>query len=352
MLMGWGAGNPEPAPGVFDFTSLDARIGVIRSTGATPVITLCGAPDWMKGGLPGHTDWSKLEVAPLPQYYAAFAQLAVAVAQRYPDVRDFQVWNEMKGFWDASRNRWNYEAYTAFYNTVYDALKAYDPTLRVGGPYVVMSSYVGRQSNPSAISGAWGTLDQRPLDVITYWLAHKHGADFVAVDGSTAPRDAAQNSDPFAGVAKLTAITTWLKTQTSLPIWWSELYTGPTTDPEEAAAITSSSLMALADAGASVALLWQEPHPGVSVGPCLWTDTRQANGGQLTPTGTAVLALNASLASDAALHEIGALPVGVVGYAVNDHAVLINTAPGAETVVAPAGRVAMARYATAVVSLH
>ena len=41
------------------------------------------------------------------------------------------MWNELKGFWNARLNRWDYEAYTAFYNTVYDALKAYDPTLHV-----------------------------------------------------------------------------------------------------------------------------------------------------------------------------------------------------------------------------
>src|SRR3954469_16214173 len=154
MLMGWGALNPEPAPGVFAFASLDARIKAIRSTGGTPVITLCGAPDWMKGGKAGVTDWSKLEVAPVPQYYAAYAQLAVAVAKRYPHVRTFQVWNEMKGFWNKAANRWNYEAYTAFYNTVYDALKAYDPTLRIGGPYVVVNSYARRQPRPARVHGA------------------------------------------------------------------------------------------------------------------------------------------------------------------------------------------------------
>ena len=143
MLMGWGPTSPEPAPGVYDFTGLDLRLALMRATGATPVITLCCAPDWMKGGEPGQTDWSNLTAAPLPQYYEAFAQLAVRVAKRYPYVRSFQVWNELKGFFDPAENRWDYEAYTAFYNTVYDALKAYDPTLQVGGPYVVFDSWAG-----------------------------------------------------------------------------------------------------------------------------------------------------------------------------------------------------------------
>jgi hypothetical protein len=37
-VMGFGAGNPEP-PGRFDWSSLDARVALMRATGATPVIT-------------------------------------------------------------------------------------------------------------------------------------------------------------------------------------------------------------------------------------------------------------------------------------------------------------------------
>ena len=71
----------------------------MRGTGGTKIITLCGAPDWMKGGKAGQTDWNKLEVAPTPNHYADFAQLAKQIALRYPDVQYFQVWNELKGMW-------------------------------------------------------------------------------------------------------------------------------------------------------------------------------------------------------------------------------------------------------------
>jgi hypothetical protein len=75
---------------------LDSRIALIRRTGGTPVTTLCCVPDWMKGGRPGTTDWSKLEVAPAPGHYADFAALAATIARRYPFVRHFLflVWNE------------------------------------------------------------------------------------------------------------------------------------------------------------------------------------------------------------------------------------------------------------------
>jgi hypothetical protein len=106
-LMGWGALNPEPAPGVFNWDSLDRRVQLMRDTGAVGVITLCCAPDWMKGGQAGATDWSALTTAPLPEHYRDFAELARQVALRYPDVKYFQVWNELKGFWNDAENRWN-----------------------------------------------------------------------------------------------------------------------------------------------------------------------------------------------------------------------------------------------------
>ena len=122
-IMGWGALNPNPEPGIYRWESLDRRIALIRSMNAVPVITLCAAPDWMKGGQPGETDWSQIEVAPLPEHYHDFAKLAKLVAQRYPDVKHYQVWNEMKGFWSREANNWDYVNYTRMYNMVYDALK-------------------------------------------------------------------------------------------------------------------------------------------------------------------------------------------------------------------------------------
>ena len=79
-IMGWGALNPNPEPGIYRWESLDRRIALIRSMNAVPVITLCAAPDWMKGGHPGETDWSQIEVAPLPEHYHNFAELARLVA--------------------------------------------------------------------------------------------------------------------------------------------------------------------------------------------------------------------------------------------------------------------------------
>ena len=61
--MGFRGGNPEPSPGEYDWTSLDWRVEMMRRTGARIVITLCCAPDWMKGGEPGETNWDNIAVS-------------------------------------------------------------------------------------------------------------------------------------------------------------------------------------------------------------------------------------------------------------------------------------------------
>jgi hypothetical protein len=297
-LMGWGADTPEPSPGVFNWASLDSRVQLMRDTGGTLVLTLCGAPDWMKGGAAGSTDWSKLDQAPTPRHYGDYAKLARRAALRYPDIRYFQVWNELKGFYNGALNRWDYEGYTAFYNQVYDAVKAVRPDARIGGPYVVLTSETVRawMSNPSNLSGAWGTMDQRPLDVLTYWLAHKHGADFVCVDTWTGTHSDPQPADWWAATTKFADATAWLRQRTDLPIWWSEWYTNGLIDAsgynsnytqESQNAMMAVALIGMAKAGAAVQLKWQPQ--GMARNPVdgdqesLWSDTRIAGGGQPFP---------------------------------------------------------------------
>lgn len=163
-LMGWGTMNPNPAPGVYDWESLDRRLDMVRSIpGAVPVLTLCAAPDWMKGGESGKTDWSRIEVAPRPEHYQDFADLAATVARRYPHVRHFQVWNEMKGLWKPSTNNWDYENYTRLYNRCYDALKKVNPQIQVGGLYLVIE---GTGSGKDATWATEAPIRARQWDVI------------------------------------------------------------------------------------------------------------------------------------------------------------------------------------------
>ncbi len=223
-IMGWGADNPEPAPGVYNWESLDRRMKLIDSMGALPVITLCAAPDWMKGGTTGKTDWSKIETAPLPEHFADFAALAKTVAQRYPKVRHFMVWNEFKGLWHARNNNWDYARYTELYNQVYDALKSVDPAIKVGGPYLVVE---GTGLNPKQWYGAV-PFTKRNLQVIDYWLAHKHGADFIVLDRGLTDgnHDPAKHTEAEAlpQTRLFGDIARQIRAKTDLPIWWAEYY--------------------------------------------------------------------------------------------------------------------------------
>jgi hypothetical protein len=302
-IYGWGAENPEPSPGMFDWSSLDRRMDLIRSTGGTPVITLCCAPDWMKGGRPGETDWDRLHVAPRPQHYSDFAALAATVARRYPDVRHFQVWNELKGFWDGSRNRWDYEAYTRLYNAVYDALKAVDPTIAVGGPYVVIDLWASRHAggNRSDLTGACGTIDQHSLDVIDYWLRYKHGADFIAVDAGLATRDEGRITPTSTSSALFGALTRWLRQRTSLPVWWSEFHVGRAAPDGQRKLVARAvgALLHMADQRAAAALIWQpqrDDGPGDADPPALWSATYRRGGGHPLSYAEAVARLQQVLA--------------------------------------------------------
>ncbi|MGK5550669.1 GH39 family glycosyl hydrolase [Actinomadura kijaniata] len=316
-LMGWGATNPEPSPGRHDFTTLDRRVDLIRATRGTPVITLCCAPDWMKGGTAGRTDWTRLEKAPDPAHYDDFANLAATVARRYPDVRHYLVWNEFKGFWDPARNTWDAAAYTALYNKVYTALKKVDPRIRVGGPYIPMDSNPPGQGPPSEVSGPWGAVDPRVLEATRYWLRNKAGADFLAVDGASLPGrtgrpgQAPARVNEIDALAKFPAVTRWLREQSGdrLPVWWAEWYVQPrgvTWSDERLGAVQTAAMMEFARGGASAAFYWS-PQVATSAEclGCLWSGTAAGNRGTPTltmlqnftrwfPPGTPLLAMASS----------------------------------------------------------
>jgi hypothetical protein len=287
-LMGWGVLNPEPRPGHYDWRSLDQRMRLIKESGGEATLTLCGAPDWMKGGDPGTTDWSTIEKAPKPSHYRDFAKLAAAAVKRYPQVRRVMVWNEFKGFFDNKTNTWDAAAYTRMYNDVYDAVKKARPDVRVGGPYVPVDTWSAQSGAPrSKLSGAWGYVDRRGLTALEYWLDHKHGADFVVVDGYTETKDDGVTVDPAVAAAKFATITDWIHDRTSLPVWWSEFYAtvasggGPT--EHRSAAATLEALAAFARSGVAAAFLWQPQGDPSFPYAALWTSTSTADGGRATP---------------------------------------------------------------------
>ena len=346
-MMGWGVSNPEPSPGVYDWSSLDRRLQLMRDTGAIPVITFCCAPGWMRPH--GYQDdWAYLETAPDPAHVQDFADLARAVAIRYPDVKYFQVWNELKGMWGTApgctpwvcgQNRWDYERYTTLYNAVYDAVKSARPDAQFGGPYVVVATFSSRdQSKPSSVSGPYGVLDQRPLDVIRYWLAHKRGADFITIDGKTKPADGVWASNEFTAGEYFVDVHNWLRSlddsrypgARTLPLWWAEWYASSPQDWRDLDhynAVMASALAYTVRSGASVALIWkpQGDAQGFAHPEGIWTDSSLADGGQATPFYHTLKALNDFWGPGVPIYRVvSSEPAKVVGIATQAKTMLIN----------------------------
>jgi hypothetical protein len=312
-IMGWGCLNPWSDSTVtnsanWNWKSLDDRINLIRETKGKAIITLCGCPTWMHTPASnGQTEWgSALEKAPTPVHFDDFAHLCAEVARRYPDVVYYQVWNELKGFWSLELNRWRYEDYTSLYNMVYDSLKAVNPVIKVGGPYPVMSTYSEQKSFTLDAGMVYGFFDKRPLDVIVYWLEHKKGADFLAVDGGNQNKDGISICDVFKAGDKFADIVSWIKQQLNeenlLEIWWSEWYARPgNADPQYDIAfdnaLMASSLIKTIKAGSGTVLIWQPEgdNQGFSFPSGVWTSTVNSDGGKPTPF---YYTLNSTTSSD------------------------------------------------------
>jgi hypothetical protein len=278
-IMDWGAGNPEPRPGDLQLSKLAARVRLIISSGGTPVITLCAAPRWMTGTSSGIDP-------PTPGQYAAFADLAATIARSFPQVKYFVVWNELKGFWNADTRSWDIAHYTDMYNRVYAAIKRVRPDALVGGPYVVTRPVATPQrgDGASVAHGPWGFLKPEALPDINYWLAHKVGADFVALDGADFPKSG-PITDPLSASEMYAAINRWLRKRTTLPLWWMETHIEPAAShwtASQGAAIRIAALVRDASSGAQAALQWQ-PQEGAGISDeGLWTATTLPGGGRPT----------------------------------------------------------------------
>jgi hypothetical protein len=302
-IMGFGADNPWPDPNLndpkrWDWASLDRRMQLMLETKSTPVITLCCAPTWMvDAGWRAGTDWSKLELAPLPGREDAFARLAAEVALRYPKVTYFQVWNQFKGMWNANDNSWDFERYTRLYNKVWKAVKAVRPDAKIGGPYLVLEgSGAGRRLG---YPEDWYTADPitpRNRTVLEYWLEHKLGADFITIDRSVKTGGDPLNYSEGAQL-RLTSLfgdvirqVRSLRGYRSEPIWMAEYYLAEipfsVRSEQFQAVMIASILKHKLEAGLSLSFLWSpEAQPSASFaragdGQVLFSSTRDADGGR------------------------------------------------------------------------
>lgn len=223
----------------YDWSSLDHRVQQMATQGArVKMLTLQAAPVWLTGTRP--CDYSQLSRrSVLPEYISQWADYCHFVVQRYlaRGVTYFQVWNELKGY-DAN-GRWDFPAYTAMYNAVYDRIKS-DPATtaaQLGGPYAIMTNRQDGWGRPSEISGPWGSIDPQVLDGYASFFANAHGYDFVAVDysmgdvtgnlpGATAGDYNPKNLSLATRVQYFYDVTHWLRQHTIKPIVASEAYFG------------------------------------------------------------------------------------------------------------------------------
>jgi hypothetical protein len=283
-IMGWGAGNPQPTEGgAYSWSELDHRVNLMRSLGGTMIITFCTAPGWMKTS---GQDWN-MEDRVADNHVTDFANLCAAVAQRYTDVKCFQVWNEMKGYWNSSMNNWDYYRYTTLYNAVYDKVKSVRPDALIGGPYLVIQ---GDGSNTIGLNGtnSYTPIGSRDWDVINYWLANKHGADFFCCDSGIQDyhdNNTFTEADDMALTSMWSKRETDLRSVTSLPIIWSEYYSNGSGGSQFLAAENASMYywMIKGDTGGKgvKALLW-DPEEG-EINHYIFTSTAASSGGQPTP---------------------------------------------------------------------
>jgi hypothetical protein len=330
-IMAWGAPDPWPDPTQPEPTNwgyLDSRMQLIADTGGIPVITLSEAPWWMKGQLQANgttslltasDEWSDIAYNSriLDNEMGNWLHLVQRVAERYMappyNVRYFQVWNELKGYYNPGTNAYDYttspgnpsgpnatNGYTYMYNQVYmrlmqvaTELHISQGAIKVGGPYVVVDSWSSpNQSHLSNLREAYGIYDERSLDVILYWLQHKVGAGFIALDTGNANKDNVNTADAFTSSERFADLTTWLRSlnpkrypgATTLPVWFAEWYAMPygnTPDNNYNNAIKAYAMIKFLEAGGAVAFSWGWSINGASDSG-IWTPT-QAGGGKPLP---------------------------------------------------------------------
>lgn len=312
-IMGWGVGNPEPAPDEYSWSSLDSRMDLIRSMdGTIPVITFCTAPGWMKTG---GEDWD-MEDRVADEHVEDFADLCQAVALRYSDVEYFQVWNEFKGYrsWENDIETKDIERFTEMYNAVYDAVKSVRPDVKIGGPYMP--------------KGGSDVSDSHRKDV-EYWLENSHGADFFTFDGWLEGWPPGGHTEEWmmSRTGFFGGLTDQFQELTDLPMWISEYYAGRSDNPEFTAANHASTYYHSLKSGTRMALLWDGGGLGA-----LFSDTETADGGQPMPHIYVVKAFHEHFGPGTQLYKTQSSSDDLEVLASQEKILLINKRPDAVSV--------------------
>lgn len=361
-IYGWGAVNPEVSKGNYDFSSLDRRVAIMNNrANAVPVITLCGAPDWMTAQGTNTSNYN-LQLAPTPEHYGDFAELSRQIALRYSapsnpkPVLYYQVWSEMRGFWSATLNNYDYVAYTKFYNLVYDALKSVNPAIRVGGPYLVIEADGAAQDLGVPLNYATANpISSRQKTFLEYWFANKRGADFISIDrGIQDPHDTNVYTDDqrFKLAHWFGDVVTSMRTLNGYrgePIWWSEAFAfANNAKPAVQVAAEAAALRASLLAGADALIKWQDEgtyNIGSEVVTGLFTSTLEPGGGQPYPVYTAYKLFHDLFPPGTTLYSTTSTSGSVLVTASATRTLLINTTESTVSVAVNGTRVSLSPYA-------
>jgi hypothetical protein len=133
----------EPRPGVFDWSRTDLLLDGLHTHGIAPLVTLYGTPSWANGGRAENR---------APTSGTTFAAFARRIAQRYPYVHMWAIWNE------PNQRRWLVPTSPATYvqkllNPAYAAIHAASPQSLVAGGVTAPRGATGGVSPVAWIAG-------------------------------------------------------------------------------------------------------------------------------------------------------------------------------------------------------
>ena len=210
-VYGWGSMWPFNTDGIAGQetdggTVVSNRVSRALQDGQEIILTACCVPTGLSGG----TAWNLDNEIVLEEYEELYAQRMVELLQRHPEIKRVQVWNEMKGYWSSSLQRWDHESYTRFYNKVYNAIKSHDPNIMVGGGYMVFSAK--GHGYDTQYDGFY--IDSRELLSLTYWMNNADGYDAIILDGYL-------RQGEFSSLMRYVRSRPYYEGQ---PIWWAEFY--------------------------------------------------------------------------------------------------------------------------------
>jgi hypothetical protein len=286
----WPVEGTEPTAQNWADSGIDSMINLIKANGGESTLYLYGIPPWMGGhrntaseggGLGTYTmqtsafqsspvSWDQFRVR--DDKLDKWDRLVELHCLRYLappfDVRRFNIWNELKGYYNPQTNRWDLgdgsavpvaataqHGYVHLYNRTWAKIRAVAQTLGISlseividGPYIVVDSW-GTSNAAVAPSGDWaalagdrgyGWLDGRLTEDIGTFMRYASGYSSITLDSrnfnrpDSAAYAAVSKNGPFGGVKKLADLIAGIRAlpfatypnARTVPVHNAELYLG------------------------------------------------------------------------------------------------------------------------------